>query len=182
MANRNGSPWSASQALAWVICQKPLSLQGREWTADMGRQLEEAQRKLAAAIGSGLVEAWGRKAPDSLLEAVPRDPFCIPGKPVIVAVHGEMRELSPRRRHYDGPRWNTIMFDADQIKQAFPTPAPDAVQDWMLKHATKDQKRDSLVLDCRNATGCTKREAQGAYNDLPRNLRRSRGKPSRDPR
>ena len=81
MADRNGSPWSASQALAWIICHKPLKLQNREWTSDMGPKIEGAQRALAAAIAAGQVQAWGRSQPHGLFEPIPRDPFCIPGLP-----------------------------------------------------------------------------------------------------
>jgi hypothetical protein len=179
MSNRNGSPWSASQALSWIICQKPRKLEGREWTTDMGPKLAEAQRKLAEAISAGDIQAWGRSQPHGLLEQVPRDPFCIPGRPVIVTEHGELRELLPHRYHYDGPRWHSIEFDADQIKGKFPVPAPPTVQDWMLKNATKEKKRDSLVRDCMDETGCTKREAEAAYKELPDTQRRRQGKPPR---
>jgi hypothetical protein len=36
MTDRNGSPWSASQALAWIICDKSLRLENQLWTSDMG--------------------------------------------------------------------------------------------------------------------------------------------------
>ena len=175
MTSRSGSRWSASQALAWIICQKPLKLESREWTSDMGPQIESAQRKLAEALEAGQVQAWGRSLPHGLLEPVPRDPFCIPGLVIIVGEHGEMRPLLPHTR-YDGPRWQSIEFDADQIKHVFPKP-PFLAQKWMSKNATKGQKRDSLVKDCMKATRCTKRDAEAAYKELPEELRRPRGKP-----
>ena len=178
MTDRNGSPWSASQALAWIVCQRPLKLEDREWTSDMGPQIEGAQSKLAEAIGGGQVQAWGRRQAHGLLEAVPRDPFCIPGLVVIVGEHGDMRSLLPHKP-YAGPRWQSIEFDADQIKHVFPKP-PFLAQKWMSKNATKGQKRDSLVRDCMKATGCTKRDAEAAYKELPEELRRPRGKPIRN--
>jgi hypothetical protein len=180
MTDRRGSPWSASQALSWIICQEPLKLENREWTSDMGSQIDEAQRKLTAAIGSGKVQAWGRREPDTLIEPIPRDPFCIQGKPVIVGAHGEMRELLPHRYQYDGPRWHFVEFDEDQIKAVFPAPPPPAVQEWMLNNAKKEKKQLGLVDDCMDATGCTKREALEAYRSLPDELRRKRGRPVRN--
>jgi hypothetical protein len=178
MADSNGSPWSASQALAWIICHKPLRLENQQWTSDMGPQLQQAQAKLAAAIGSGEVHAWGRREPHGLLERIPRDPFRISGLSVIVGEHGDMRPLSPHKQ-YDGPRWLSVEFEADQIKRAFPKLYISA-QAWMSKNASRDQKRDSLVRDCMDATGCTKRAAAAAYNDLPDTQRRRKGKPPRN--
>lgn len=175
ITSTNTSRCTAAQALAWIICKKPLKLM--EWTTDMGPKIEDAQRALAAAIGAGQVQAWGRSQPHGLFEPIPRDPFCIPGRPIIVGAHGEMRELLPHRYHYDGPRWHFIEFDPDQIKDVFPAPPPPTVQDWMRSHATKEQKRDSLVHDCMKDTGCTKRAAEAAYKELPDALRRRRGKP-----
>jgi hypothetical protein len=179
MSNRNGSPWSASQAISWIIRKKPLKLEDREWTTDMGPKLAEAQRKLAEAIGAGQVQAWGRSQPHGLLEPVPRDPFRIPGLVVIVGEHGEMRPLLSRKR-YDGPRWQSIEFDADEIKHVFPKPPVPTAQEWMSKNANKRHKRDSLVRDCMKATGCTKRDAEAAHKELPEELRRTRGKPTRN--
>jgi hypothetical protein len=143
-----------------------------------GAQLQQAQEKLAAAIGRGEVHAWGRREPHGLLEQIPRDPFCISGLSVIVGEHGDMRPLSPHRQ-YNGPRWLSIELEPDQIKRAFPKPDFSALA-WMSENASRDQKRDSLVRDCMNATGCTKRTAEAAYNDLPDAQRRRRGKPSRN--
>jgi hypothetical protein len=175
MTNISGSHWSASQTLAWIICQKPLKLENREWTSDMGPEIEGAQRKLAEAIGGGQVQARGRNQPHGLWEPVPPDPFCIPGLVMIVGEHGEMRPLLPHKR-YDGPCWQSIVFDADQIKHAFPEPPPLSAWDWMLKNANKAQKRDNLIRDCMKETGCTKRNAEAVYKELPEELRRPRGK------
>jgi hypothetical protein len=183
LTNRNGSPWSASQALAWIICQKPLRLENQEWTSDMGPQLQQAQRKLAAAIASGEVRAWGRREPHGLLEQIPRDPFCISGLSVIVGEHGDMRPLLPQK-NYGGPHWQSIEFDADQIRGAFPEPTPPSVLDWMrnnaLNKANKKKKRADLVKECMATTGCKQREAKAAYQELPDTLRRTRGKPARN--
>jgi hypothetical protein len=179
MTSRSGSRWSASQALAWIICQKPLKLESREWTSDMGPLIEAARRKLAKAIGSGQLQAWGRKQPHGPLEAVPSDPFRIPGLVVIVGEHGEMRSRLPQKP-YAGARWQSIEFDADQIKGVFPKPPVPTAQEWMLKNANKGRKRDSLVKDCMKATRCTKRDAEAAYKELPEELRLRRGKPSRN--
>jgi hypothetical protein len=168
MTNRNGSPWSASQVLAWIICHKPLILENQRWTSDIGPLVRGANGKLAAPIGRAEVPAW-RREPHRLLEQIPRDPFW---RAVIVG------ECPPKQ--YYGRRWQWVEFEeADQIKRAFPRPDISA-QSWMLKNASRDQKRDSLVRDCMNATGCTKRSAEAAYKDLPDTQRRRRGKPPRN--
>ena len=183
MADRNGSPWSASQALAWIICHKPLSLENQQWTSDMGPKIEGAQRTLATAIAAGQVQAWGRSQPHGLFEPIPRDPFCIPGLPVVVGEHGDMRSLLPQKQ-YAGRRWHSIEFDADQIKGAFQEPAPPSVLGWMLNNslneANKKKKKADLVDECMAETGCKQREAKAAYKELPETLRRMRGKPSRN--
>jgi hypothetical protein len=99
--------------------QKPLKLEEREWTPDMGPEIRGAQKKLRAAIASGQVRAWGRKQPHALLELIPSDPFRIPGLIVIVGEHGDMRPLLPHKQCF-GPRWDSIEFEADEIKHAFP--------------------------------------------------------------
>jgi hypothetical protein len=90
-----------------------------------------------------------------------------------------MRSPLPHKYQYDGPQWHVSEFDADQIMAAFPKSAPVAAWEWMMKNATKEKKRDSLVRDCMNETGCTKRAAEAAYKDLPDTLRRRQGKPPR---
>ena len=50
----------------------------------------------------------------------------------------------------------------------------------MLKNASKDQKRYSLVQVCMQATGCKKREAEAVYKELPEELRSPRGRPIRN--
>ena len=177
MTNRNGLPWTASQALAWIIGKKPLKLEEGQWTEEMGPKIKGAQKELAAAIGGGQVQAWGRSQPHGLLEPVPRDPFCIPGLAVIVGEHGEIRSLLPHRR-YDGPRWQSIEFDADQIERVFPKPDP-AAQQWMLNNASKEQKRDSVVKDC-IAPGLHQARRRGSLQQLPDSQRRKRGKPARN--
>jgi len=81
--------WSASQALAWIIRQKPLSLEKGEWTPDMGPELDVAQKKLARLIGTDQVQAWGRKQSHGLVERIPSDPFRISSLTVVVGPHGD---------------------------------------------------------------------------------------------
>ena len=80
--------WSAAQTLSWIMRQEALEL--RQWTADMGPMIIDAQRMLASKIAAGQVQAWGRKQPHGLAEQIPTDPFRIPGLTVVVDVHGEM--------------------------------------------------------------------------------------------
>src|SRR5262249_30384456 len=154
----------------------------KEWTPDMGPKLEAAQKKLAQALGTSQVHAWGRARPHGLLEPVPDDPFRIPGIAVVVRPLGDMTAWPPHK-FYCGPRGEDIEFEADEVKRAFPTlPAPSA-QDWMLKEAQRLRaaglvgKRDDMVSRCRNETGCTKRQAEAAHKELSEELRRPRGKP-----
>jgi len=56
---RFGMRWSAAQALAWILRQRPLELS--KWTPDMGPGLEGAQKELAnEAIRSGELRAVKR--------------------------------------------------------------------------------------------------------------------------
>jgi hypothetical protein len=176
--------WSAAEALSWIIRQQSLGLE--HWTTDMGPGIEPAQKGLADAIATGRVGAWGRKQaqPHGLVEQVPSDPFRIQGLEMVVGVHGDMTTLPPHKLNkYKGPRWQSIEFEADEIKQTWPKPPPPRATDWMLKEAQRLQaagrigKRDDMVRRCREETGCTKRQAEAAHKDLPEDLRRSRGKP-----
>jgi hypothetical protein len=184
--------WSAGQAHAWIIKQKPLVL--REWTADMGPKIGEAQTKLADLISGGKVKAWGRKEPHGPLEQIPNDLFRISDVPVVVGVHGDITTPTPHKKHvgqkvwhshkpYVGPRWHSIEFDADEIKRECPKPPPPSTNDWMLTEAQRlngKGKRDVMVQDCMQATNCTRREALTAYAALPSGLRRARGKPPKN--
>jgi hypothetical protein len=176
--------WSAARALGWIICQAPLEL--RDWTSEMGPAIRDAQQKLAAAIAEGRVQAWGRLTPQSLFEKMPSDPFRISGLPVVVGPHGEMASLLPHKPYTDR-KWHSIEFEADEIKKAWPKPPPEPAKDWMkneadrLKAVNQIGKRESMIKDCMKATGCTKREAEAAYKTLPDGLRRSRGKPPKNP-
>src|SRR6266436_3164582 len=171
--------WSASQALAWIIQQEPLSLKG-EWTPAMGPELEAAQKKLAGLISSGQVRAWGRKQPHGLVEQMPSDPFRIQGLTVVVGPHGNMTTLPPHLppdKRYQGDVWHAIEFDPEELKGASPKPPPTLARDWMLNEAKRLHtagsigKRDVMVRDCRKATGCTKREAEAAHRSLPDKLK-----------
>lgn len=172
--------WSAAQALGWIICREPLEL--RQWTSDMGSAIKDAQQVLAAAIAAGRVQAWGRPTPHGLLEEVPSDPFRISGLPVVVGVHGEITSVLPHKP-YHGPKWQSLEFDANQFRRAWPTPPSETARDWMkneaqrFKDANQIRKRDSMIKDCMKAIGCTQRVAAAAYASLPEGLRRRRGKP-----
>jgi hypothetical protein len=134
--NENNLRWSASQVLAWIIRQEPLKLERREWTSDMGPGIEDAKRRLAAAIASGQVRAWGREKPHGLAEKMPSDPFRISGLSVVVGVHGEITTLEPHKP-YVGPVWHSIEFEADEIQQAFPKPPPLSAIEWMQIEANR---------------------------------------------
>jgi len=174
--------WSASQTLAWIIGQKPLSLEKNEWTTDMGPKMKAAQRALAEALSSGRVHAYGRRQPHGYIEPMPNDPFRIQGIPVVVGVYGDLTSLAPHKP-YEGPAWNSIEFDADEIEREWPKPPPLSALEWMYKEAERYDaagttgKRDVMVRDCMEAAGCTKREAEAAHRSLPNKLKRQRGKP-----
>jgi len=154
-----------------------------------------AQKKLGEAIVTGRVNAWGRPARRGLYEKIPSDWFR-DGKRLtaIVNVYGEMTSLDPRKPYPEEDNdeedndhvWYSIEFDPAEVKRAFPKAPPSAV-DWMrteaerLKAASQIGKRDSMVKDCMNATGCTKRAAEAAHKALPQEFRRSQGKPPKNP-
>jgi hypothetical protein len=177
--------WSASETLAWIIGQKPLSLEKNEWTPDMGPKLKDAQRMLAGALSSGRVHAYGRREPHGPIEPMPDDPFRIQGVPVVVGAHGDLTSLAPHKP-YKGLGGHSIEFEVDEIKRTFPKPPPTSAAGWMQKEAERHAavgtigKRDVMVRDCRTAIGCTKREAEAAHKSLPDKLKRQRGKPPKN--
>jgi len=172
--------WSAAQALSWIICGEPREI--GQWTADMGPQLKDAQGALAKAIGSGRVQAWGRPQPHAGLEPVAAGQFRIQGLPVVVDAHGSMVSRLPHKP-YCGPTWVAVEFDAHEIKQAFPPPAPQSAHDWManeagrLKALGRKVKRDDAVQRCMKEAHCTRDEAQAAYRALPDDVKLRRGRP-----
>jgi hypothetical protein len=87
---------------------------------------------------------------------------------------------------YKGPRWRSIEFEADEIKQAWPKPPPPKAEDWMLNEAKQLHsagrigKREDMIGRCIAATNCTRRQALAAHGRLPAELRRPRGKPTKN--
>jgi hypothetical protein len=135
------------------------------------------------------VQAWGRPTPRGLFEKIPDDPFRIPGQPVVVGPHGDMTSPVPHKpypRDKADPIWHSIEFEPDEVKQAWPKPPSPGAKEWMkneaerLNAAEQKGKRASMVKDCMEATGCTKREAEAAHATLPEGLRRRRGKPTKN--
>jgi len=174
--------WSAAQALAWIMRQKPLEL--REWKSDMGPELRPAEKALGKALGDGRVNAWGRPSPHALTEQVPSDPFRILNPAIVVGPHGDMKTLRDHQAFpEDCPRWHLIALEADEIKREWPkTPPPSAI-DWMLMEAERLRglgKRGVMVQDCMIVTNCSKRDAEAAHKALPEGMRRKRGKPPKN--
>lgn len=177
--------WSASQTLSQIICRKPLRLEDRQWTSDMGPKLQEAQKRLAASLSEDDVRAFGRKSRHAALEGVPGNIFRIKRVELVVSPHGELQNLSPHRELYEGEEWQSIEFDATEIRKTFPSPPRQSVEQWMQQEANRYEaegkigKRTAMVDACRQTTGCTRREAEDAHARLPQHLRRKKGKPSK---
>jgi hypothetical protein len=179
--------WSAAQTLSWIIQQEPLEL--KDWRAGMGPKIEPAQRKLASSIRANKIGAWGRKKRHGSLEKIPGGDFRISGVLLIVGPHGDVATLPPHKLStYEGARWEDIEFDPAEIKREWPKPPPASADIWMKQEAGRlfeksDQpgKRDDMVQECMKATNCTRRDALSAYQGLPTNLRRMRGKPTKNP-
>ena len=177
--------WSASQALSQIICGEPLKLEAQEWKTEMGPGIAGAQMKLAAAISQGQIRAFGRRTPHAALEGVPADILRIADVEITVSAHGDIVSLRPYRP-YLGEQWQSIEFEADEVKRLFPGRPKPCVEEWMHAEASKLKangiigKRDLLVADCRRATRCTKREAEAAHRNLPQDLRRGIGKPTKN--
>jgi hypothetical protein len=176
--------WPAARALAWII----LKVETNVWTPEMGPDIEPAGKMLAEAISAGHVRAWGRAKPHASLEQIPDDQFRISGLTLIVSPHGELATLPPHKlTSYKGRLWYGIEFDSDEIKRAFPKPPPPSAMEWMLTEAEdnfadgKIAKRDDMLDRCREATGCTKREAEAAHKSLPDKFKIRRGKPPKNP-
>jgi hypothetical protein len=177
--------WLAAQALAWIIKRVPLEL--KDWTSDMGPDIESAGKMLAGAMSAGHVRAWGRRTPHALIEQIPSDQFRISGLTLIVSPSGELTTSPPRKWFtYEGIRWQDIEFDADEIRRAFPRPPPPSATEWMLKEAEAHLaagtigKRAVMIRDCMTATSCTKRQAEAAHKSLPDEFKRQRGKPPKN--
>jgi hypothetical protein len=176
--------WSASQALSQIICGEPLKLENREWKREMGAGIAAAQRKLAMSISRGKVQAFGRRNRHGALENVPGDIFRIADVEVVVSPHGNIASLRPHRG-YEGEPWESIEFEEAEIKQEFPSPPKQSIQEWMYQEAERYRadgkigKREFMLKDCQKVTGCTSREAKAAYNLLPDHLKLKRGKPAK---
>lgn len=173
--------WTAAQAMGWIIDYEPRKL--GSWTTAMGTRLREAQERLRRAIAKGEVTAWGRPSPQQPYEEVPAEQFSISDTPVGIGVHGDMVPLFPQKP-YTGPKWHSIQFPSEQMKKCFPAPLPPSITEWMRSRATLNKtqgkpilKRQTLLDETVQATGCTTRDAIAAYNELEPDLRRPRGKP-----
>jgi hypothetical protein len=178
--------WTASQALAQIICGKPFKLEAGEWKPGMGPAIPDAQKRLARCIAQGQVQAMGRRRCHAALEMVPADIFRITDIEVVISPHGDIVSLRPHQV-YRGEQWCSVGFDAAEITRAFPSAPKQSVDQWMLQEgnryrsAGRTGKRDIMVKDCQTATGCSNREAIAARKRLPEHLRRQRGKPRKHP-
>lgn len=56
-------------------------------------------------------------------------------------------------------------------------PSAEDLFDWMMANVRPGSKYESIILDCRLATGATDRAAKAAYRDLPEHMKRRRGRP-----
>jgi len=177
--------WSAAQTLSWIIQQEPLEL--KDWRAGMGSKMEPAQKTLAKSIGTNKISAWGRKNRHGSLEQIPGGDFRISGVLLIVGAHGDLATV-PRHKlsTYEGVRWEDIEFDPAEIRREWPKPPSASANVWMqqeadrlFKKSSQPGKRDDMVRDCMEAINCTRRDALSAYQGLPANLRRMRGKPTK---
>jgi hypothetical protein len=177
--------WSAAQTLSWIIQQEPLEL--KDWRVGMGPKMEPAQKTLTTGIGANKISAWGRKKRHGSHEQIPGGDFRISGVLLIVGPHGDLATV-PRHKlsTYEGVRWEDIEFDPAEIKREWPKPPSASANIWMKHEAGRlfkqwgqPGKRDDMVRDCMNATNCTRRGALSAYQGLPPNLRRMRGKPTK---
>ena len=115
-------PWSAAQALSWIIMGVPLGM--RNWDSRMSPMPERAQMKLRRAIGAERAKAWGCPAPHQPHELIPSEQFRIPNLVLVVNPLGGLATLPPHKfvTTYAGPHWTDITFDAVEIKPAFPRP------------------------------------------------------------
>jgi hypothetical protein len=114
---------------------------------------------------------------------VPADIFRITDIEVVISPHGDLVSQHPHRGPYQGVPWQSIEFEEAEIKQQFPSPPKQSVQEWMLQEAERYRsegkigKRDIMVKDCMNETHCTRKVAQAAHKLLPEEFKRKPGKP-----
>jgi hypothetical protein len=112
--------WRASRVLAFLIRRDEKT----EWTIEMGPHIERTAILLAAFISAGLVRAWGRrldprtgKPINHMLEQIPGDIFRISDFTLIVGIDGRLATAPARNLfRYEGPRWQDIEFDEEEIK------------------------------------------------------------------
>jgi hypothetical protein len=175
--------WSASQALAQIICGKPLKLEDGEWSSEMGSRIAAAQQNLSKYISQGKIRAYGRKFSHEALDQIPPNIFRNPKIELVISPHGDVEAAQPHHRYrYEGQSWCSIEFDQNEVALLYPSAPRLDVDAWMDKAAKEYQakgqigKRQAMVGDCRKETGCTKREAEAAHARLPQKYRRGRGK------
>lgn len=155
----------------------------------------EARLRAAAAAANGLT-VHGRDLRDQDIDPfqhkrVPREVFM--GKFVRITPFGLVfrREAASTNEFLlllrtGSPAWTDLIFDRAEIEQlAKQTVAPPAarVSAFMLEYAKKSvqsghlPKRADAIQECVRETQCSQRAAEAAWDALPKNQKRSRGRP-----
>lgn len=189
----NTSPlrtWTAREALSWgmfgnqaVLPLLPAAKGGINLPAPH-RTYDDARRDLRDAIARGAVIASGFRVNDGqpplAREPLKSDLFDqFPS--LAVDAFGETTFMHPASPQ-NIPQWRGIVFIQDEIRALWPRPMPD-LDEWM-KHSLAsrpEEKRASHISDCREATGCTHRDAAAAYKRLPQGMKRGRGQKIKSP-
>jgi hypothetical protein len=142
------------------------------------RSYDVTRSELRGAIASRSILARGfRKGSQKSFarEDLPADAFDrFPS--LTVDAFGETSFKRPPTSPTDIPQWDGIVFYEEEIRALWHKPTPD-LDEWMRAAAAArpDDKRDTLIGDCRSETACTVRQAQKAHGRLPPELKRARG-------
>lgn len=153
-------------------------LRGKGSLSSAHRALPEARLQLRDAIGNGVVKARGYRVnlnqPPITRELLESELFK-KIKDLAVDFTGETIFLPPASPK-NIPRWEHIIFDEKEIKNLWSKTKP-IIDAWMENdfEVNPIQKRDARIADCKLATGCTVREAKGAYERIKPDKKLRRG-------
>lgn len=177
---------TADEALARVIRGKEIPL--RDWERDMGPRLNDAERRLAEAVGSARVKAFGRENFALPKKQIPAECFNEDG--AVIGFDGRLKLPRAPYNYPPGHGWSHVELDAADMRREFP--APDRVEraasarEWMEaearkhieKHGGPAKRDDDLIPRCMKECSVTRREAEAAHRALPSELKAARGRPA----
>lgn len=172
-----------AELLTWIMFRRALPI--RQWPPGLEEdpRRPRAVREAITALGAGDLHAWGRRGRDTVTPDLKQ-----PLEPIQREVWGPHMDLLPYPSFarpvlpgggIGGPRFDDVRFATDEVLALWKPPAP-APSVWMRREAQRIRsaggpppKRDDVLARCRSETGCTKRQAEVAWEaDFPKDLKR----------